>query len=122
MLAWLAGLLTNKVAQSIFSGMGDALGRLRDAKTEEERIKASVELGYLEANAKIIQAEQQSKITSWIRPALALPVVIFWFKVIVYDTVLGLGVTPYPGEGVMWYVTLVPTAYFLVRPFEKWKS
>lgn len=122
MLAWLAGLLTNKVAQSIFSSMGDALGRLRDAKTEEERIKASVELGYLEANAKIIQAEQQSKITSWIRPALALPVVIFWFKVIVYDTVLGLGVTPYPGEGVMWYVTLVPTAYFLVRPFEKWKS
>jgi len=45
-----------------------------------------------EAN-KLIIAEQGHWYTAMIRPLFALPFVIFAFKVIVFDKVLGLGVT-----------------------------
>jgi hypothetical protein len=42
---------------------------------------------------KVLIAEQGSWLTRCIRPLFALPFIIFAFKVIVWDKVLGLGVT-----------------------------
>jgi hypothetical protein len=103
--------------------IGDQLNRAYQTKmlavTDKERIEADKEISNLEARRDVLLAEQGSWMTRWIRPALALPVAIFWFKLLVWDTVLGWGSTPYPGEHVMWYAMLIPTAYFLVRPVEK---
>ena len=93
-----------------------------EAANDKDRIAAEVTISQLEARQAVLVAEQGNWATRWVRPALAFPVVVFWWKVIIWDTVLGLGVTPNPGEYVMAFVVSVPNVYFLVRGFEKWRS
>ena len=120
MIRFLLGLV-NPI-EAIGKQLNKAYFNKLTAENATERVEADVEISYLEAKRDMILAEQGSWMTRWIRPALALPVVIFWFKLLVWDTVLGLGVTPDPGELVMWYAMLIPSAYFLVRPFEKFSA
>lgn len=89
------------------------------ATNDKEKLEHEETIQRLEAQRDVLVKESESRITSWIRPALALPVVLYWWKLIVWDTLLGLGVTPYPGDHVVWFATAIPTAYFLVRPFER---
>ncbi len=70
------------------------------------------------ANAVII-AEQGRWYTAMIRPLLALPVIIYLWKVIVWDKVLGLGTTDTIGGDVgVWAGTIV-TTYVGGRSLEK---
>ncbi len=89
------------------------------AQNDRERLEAEKTISTLEARRDVLLAEQASWMTRWIRPALAAPVVVYVWKVVVYDTVLGWGVTEYPGQFVHWYVMTVTGAYFLMRPVEK---
>lgn len=89
------------------------------AQNDKARLEAEQAISHLEARRDVLLAEQGSWMTRWIRPALAAPVVIYVWKVIVYDTVLQLGVTEYPGEFVNWFVITVTGAYFIMRPIEK---
>jgi hypothetical protein len=67
----------------------------------------------------IIIAEQGRWWTSMIRPLAALPVVIYIWKVIVYDKVLGLGTTDaITGEVGTWAGVII-TTYFGGRTIEK---
>ena len=71
-----------------------------------------------EASATII-AEQGRWYTAIIRPLLALPIIIYFWKVIVWDKVLGLGATdPLTGMVSDWAGTIV-TAYVGGRTVEK---
>lgn len=103
--------------------IGEQLNRAYELKllaaNDKERIEAEKAISQLEARRDVLVAEQGSWMTRWIRPALAFPVVVFWNKLIIYDTVLGLGTTPDPGEYVMWFCVLVPNVYFLVRSNER---
>ena len=103
--------------------IGEQLNRAYEAKllamNDKERIDAEKQISQLEAQRDIIMAEQGHGMTRWIRPMLAAPVVIFWWKIIVWDTVLGWGTTPHPGEYVMWLAVAVPNVFFLMRPVEK---
>lgn len=136
--------LTGGVVKNVTKTITDHLTRKVEAKVDIRQIEADIEinrdtlenmsgmelasqasdlaLARLQSMRDILVKEQQNLLTSWIRPALALPVVIFWGKVIVWDTVLQLGTTPYPGEMVSWMVTLVPPVYFLSRVYEKTKG
>src|SRR5919204_6704875 len=67
----------------------------------------------------IIVAEQGRWWTSMIRPLAALPVVIYTWKVIVYDKCLGLGTTdPITGDVGTWAGVIIIT-YFGGRTIEK---
>lgn len=114
-LSWLTG--------GGISAIGNQILKYQQLKYQAEndidRRKHEETIERLQAQQSILIAESRSKLTAWIRPALAFPVVIYWTKLILWDTVLGLGSTPYPGDHVVWYVTLIPAAYFLVRPFER---
>lgn len=92
------------------------------AQTAEEVLAANHELAWLQAQQSIMIAESGRWYTAWVRPMLCLPAVAFWWKVVIWDTLLGWGVTEYPGEPIMWFVTLVPLTYIAVRPFEKMKG
>jgi len=116
-IGWLISLLNP--LEKIGEQLNDAYRTKVLAQGTEQKLEADMQISQLEARRDILLAEQSNKLTRWIRPALAFPVVVFWFKLIVYDTVLGLGVTPDPGEVVMWYCMLIPTAYFVTRPIEK---
>ena len=113
---------------SWFAGAGiDAIGNqiLRyqelkfQAENDEQARQHEETIRRLEAQQEIVIAEQDRAMTSWIRPAFAALGFILWSKLILWDTVLGLGTTPDPGGFVMWFATLIPTAYFVARPFEK---
>lgn len=118
MLQFLLGLVNPLKA------IGDQLNRAYElkliAENDHERIEAEKTISHLEARRDILLSEQGSWMTRWIRPAMAFPVVVYVNKLIIWDTVLGWGVTPDPGQFINWYVLTVTGAYFLTRPVEKW--
>ena len=71
-----------------------------------------------QASAVII-AEQGHWWTSIIRPLAALPVVIYLWKVVVYDKVLGLGTTDPITDDVGAWAGVIITTYFGGRTIEK---
>lgn len=114
-LNWLVGGGINAIGNQVIKYQQLKL----QADGDREKLEHEETIQRLQAQQAILIEESKHKLTSWIRPALALPVVIYWGKLIVWDTVLQYGSTPYPGDHVVWYVTLIPAAYFLVRPFER---
>jgi hypothetical protein len=75
-----------------------------------------------EVNASVLVAEQGNWITRWVRPVFALPFVLFTWKIVVWDKILGSwthGSTD-PLDPNMWgiYMTVV-VAYFGGRSLEK---
>ena len=117
MLAFLLSLV-NPLAK-IANDLIEAKTRKLDADTEQARIEADVSIVQLEARQAILLAEQGSRMTRWIRPAFALPFVIYNLKVIVWDKVLGLGVTDgLPAE--FWQLQMIVFgAYFVTRGLGK---
>ncbi len=75
-----------------------------------------------EINASVVIAEQGNWITRWVRPAFAAPFIIFTWKVVVWDKVLGSwtnGNTD-PLDPKMWGVFMaVVIAFFGGRTAEK---
>ena len=73
----------------------------------------------VEVAADIVKAEQGRWYTACIRPLMALPFIIFTWKVVVVDKVLKMGTTD-PLDPNMWSVfTAVVVAYFGGRSIEK---
>jgi hypothetical protein len=67
----------------------------------------------------LLTAEQGRLITALPRPLFALAFVIYVWKVVVFDKVLGLGATdPLSGDVAQWAM-IVLTAYFGGRSLEK---
>lgn len=85
--------------------------RLREILTELLETK--------KLQAKVIIAEQNNWYTAMIRPLIALPIIVYLWKTIVWDKVLQWGTTDPLGTELYWVLTSVVTAYFLMRPFEK---
>lgn len=93
--------------------------RAADSATALARIEAEVEVSQLEARQAVIIAEQGSLLTRWIRPAFALPFILYNFKVIVWDKMLGWGVTDDLSSSFWQLQMVIFGAYFLTRGFEK---
>ena len=119
MLSFLLSLVNpiGRIAESI----AEAKLKSLDAATEQERFRAEILLSQLEARQAVLIAEQGSKLTRWVRPAFALPFIIYNFKVVVWDKVLGLGVTDDLSNSYWQLQMVVFGAYFLTRGFEKQK-
>lgn len=100
---------------SVFGGLAKKLTEAyvakEDALTSRERISADVQIKQLEARqAAVISGGR------WIAPIQALFALIFliyWFKVIIWDKVLGLGVTDGLSDGAIWLQNIVIGFCFL---------
>lgn len=122
MWTWLASFLGGPVVKGL---IGAYRARL-DAANTQDRIAADLAAKEIEAEivarkqaSAIIIAEQGRWYTAIIRPLLALPVIIYFWKVIVWDKVLGLGSTdPLTGMIADWS-GLILTAYVGGRSIEK---
>ncbi|MDI3469874.1 MAG: hypothetical protein OJF62_001937 [Pseudolabrys sp.] len=122
MWTWLASLIGGPVV----SGLINAYKAKLDAANTQDRIAANLAAKEIEAEiaaradaSKIIIAEQGRWYTAIIRPLLAAPVIIYFWKVIVWDKVLGLGTTdPITGMVADW-TGLIITAYVGGRSIEK---
>ena len=122
MLAWLASLIGGPIVNGLIEGYKEKL----DSANTHDRIAADLAVKDIEGEiaarqqaSAIIIAEQGRWYTAIIRPLLALPIIIYFWKVIVWDKVLGLGVTdPLTGMAADWAGTIV-TAYVGARTVEK---
>jgi len=114
-LSWITGGGLKSITQSLTHAYEMKLR----ATTDKQKLEADMVIQQLLARQAVLLAEQGRWYTAWIRPMLALPVVILVWKLLVYDTVLKLGVTPDPGAVVTGIVWTVIGAYFLTRPFER---
>jgi len=122
MWTWLASLIGGPV----ITGLINAYKAKLDAANIQDRIAADLAAKEIEAEIEarkqasaIIIVEQGRWYTAIIRPLLALPIIIYLWKVIVWDKVLGLGSTdPIIGMIADWTGTIL-AAYVGGRSIEK---
>lgn len=121
-LGWLGNLLGGPFAKAAV----DAYRAKLAAENTSEKIAAeltarelAVEQREAEVNAQIVTAEQGRWYTALPRPLFAYAFVVYAWKVVVWDRVLGLGSTaPLSGDVAQWAM-IVLTAYFGGRSLEK---
>lgn len=122
MLAWLAQFLTPHIVGGLIDGYKAKLAAANTEGAQAAELARAALLAEIEARKSadaIIIAEQGRWWTAIIRPLLAAPVVIFLWKVIVWDKVLGLGSTDaLTGDVAMWAGAIV-TTYVGGRSLEK---
>lgn len=118
LLSWLGGGIADKVLAY--------LQKQADAQTEEGKRNAEITVAALKAEVEaraaakeVIIAEQGRWYTAIVRPLLAFPVIIYFWKVIVWDKVLALGTTDPLGGIVAEWSGAVVLAYVGGRSLEK---
>lgn len=118
------GTIVSWFAKSGVASIGDQLNKAYqaklNAKNQKERVEADILIEQLRTQQAIVIAEQQNWLTRGVRPAIAYPFAFYLAKILIWDKCFGLGSTPDIPQH-MWYMYGgVMTAYFGVRPFEKW--
>lgn len=121
-LGWLGKLLGGPFAKAAV----DAYRAKLSAENTSEKIAAdltgrelAVEQREAEINASVVVAEQGAWYTALPRPMFAFAFVIYVWKVVVWDKVLGFGTTDPLGGDVAQWAMIVLTAYFGGRSLEK---
>lgn len=122
MWAWLASFLGGPVVNGL---IGAYKARL-DAANTQDRIAADLAAKEIEAEiaarkeaSAIIITEQGRWYTAIVRPLLTFPIIIYFWKCLVWDKVLGLGSTdPITGMVADWSGMII-TAYVGGRSIEK---
>jgi hypothetical protein len=122
MWSWIVSL----IGGSVITGLINAYKAKLDASNTRDRIAADLAAREIEAEIEarkqasaVIIAEQGRWYTAIIRPLIAAPVIIYLWKVIVWDKVLGLGTTdPITGMIADW-TGMIVTAYVGGRSVEK---
>src|SRR5690349_5033133 len=122
MLQWLAQFLTAPIINGFLNAYKAKLAAANAQGAQAVEVARAALLAEIEArrNANaVILAEQGRWYTAIIRPLLAAPVVIYLWKVIVWDIVLGLGTTDPIGGDVAEWAGWIVTAYVGGRSLEK---
>lgn len=122
LLGWLGNLLGGPFAKAAV----DAYRAKLSAENTSEKIAADlaareldVEQRERELSAQVVVAEQGRWFTALPRPLFAFAFVIYVWKVVVWDKVLGLGTTDALSGDVAQWAMIVLTAYFGGRSIEK---
>lgn len=117
LLGWLGNLLGGPFAKAAV----DAYRAKLTADNTGEKIAAdlTVEQREREVDAQIVVAEQGRWYTALPRPLFAAAFIIYTWKVVVWDRVLGWGTTPPLSGDVGQWAMIVLTAYFGGRSLEK---
>jgi hypothetical protein len=122
LLGWIGNLLGGPFAQAAVEAYRAKLSSDNTADKIAADLAArelQVEQRECELAAQIVSAEQGKWYTALPRPLFAYAFVIYAWKVVVIDKVLGLGTTdPLSGDAGQW-ATIVLTAYFGGRSLEK---
>ncbi|MFA5899573.1 MAG: hypothetical protein WC829_10715 [Hyphomicrobium sp.] len=89
-----------------------------NAGNDKDRIAAEVEIENLKARRDVVLSAARDP---WWSPRTIMGwcVAAFVVKVVLWDTVLGLGVTPNPGSMVWWIVVTVIGFYFFSKSAEQ---
>jgi hypothetical protein len=91
MWAFLLGLI-NPLA-GIAKALAAAQVQRANAQTEQQRIAADERIATLNARRDSILAAQSDPFERWVRIGFALPFILYIWKLVVWDKLLGLGAT-----------------------------
>ena len=94
--------------------IADARIAATQATTDKERIEQEERVKALEARRDVLRAESDGRVNSTIRALLATPVIVFLWKVIIWDKVLALGTTDDLSEN-LWYVAMMVLGFYYVH-------
>lgn len=86
-----------------------------NAETEQKRIEAEENIVALEAQRDVLLKEQDNFFTRSVRPMWTYPFIIYTWKIVVWDKVLGWGVTDPLDEKMWWLAMVMASAYFVSR-------
>jgi hypothetical protein len=121
-LAWLGNLIGGPFIKAALDAYRAklALANSEDQRTAElMKRELDVERRARELATQVVTAEQGRWYTALPRPLFALAFIVYVWKVVVWDKVLGLGSTdPLSGDVAQWAM-IVLTAYFGGRSLEK---
>ena len=122
MWQWLASFLTAPIINGFLDAYKAKLDSQNTQSAQAVEVARAALLAEVDARKSanaIIIAEQGRWYTAMVRPLLVLPVIIYLWKVIVWDKVLGWGTTDViAGDVGIWAGTIV-TTYVGERSLEK---
>lgn len=110
---------------SIVAGLFDPLTKItgqiaqvrleaEKAKTDKDRIAANERIKSLEARREVLVKSSDSQFNGVIRGLFALPFVIYTWKLIIWDKVLGWGTTD-PLSEMLTYLLMVIVGFYFVH-------
>lgn len=119
-------LLLSFFGGPVITGLIDGYKAKLAAQNTKGRLAADLAMKEIEAEIdarkearKIIIAEQGWWVTAVVRPLFAIPLIIFWWKIIIWDKLLGWGATDaLTGHTEQWAMVIIG-AYFVGRSGEK---
>lgn len=91
MIGWLLSLI-NPLGR-IVDKLADAHVQRANAATEQQRIAADERIKTLEARRDVILKAQSDPFERWVRVGFSLPFVLYLWKLVVWDKLLGWGAT-----------------------------
>ena len=112
------GGLVNSAVQA-YSAKQDAGVKKDQIDTDLVAKAATLSVQEAQLNEQIIIAEQGNWLTRMARPAIAFPFILYLWKVIIWDKVLGWGVTDPLGTNLDTIMGTIIASYFIGRTVEK---
>lgn len=116
MLGFLLGLVNPLAA--IGQQLANAYAQKQDAQTAQQRIAADERIAALEAQRDVVIAASINDKWWSPRTIMGWSAAAYVFKIVVWDTVFQLGVTPDPGAQVTYIVMTVVGFYFVTKGVE----
>ena len=104
-LVKLFGLLSGPIVGSL----ADAYKARQEAKTDETRVAADERVKTIEAQARV-----HGTLESVMRMAVAIPFIVYLWKVIIYDKVLELGTTDNLSQN-LWNIFYIILAFYFLH-------
>ena len=107
-LNWLSGGIIGQLANGYFKHLENKA----NSTNERERIKAEAELGRITAKSKTVQVAMAYRAFWIVWLIFTVPLGLWWGKIIVWDTMLGWGVTsPLYGQIALWAEMIVHSIF-----------
>jgi hypothetical protein len=106
------GFLTGSVFRELTGSLSRAYEAKQKALTDKDRIEAEKQIAFYEQQISLARTAAEND--KWYSPRslMGWACAAYVLKIVVYDTVLQLGVTPNPGDQVNGIVALILGFYF----------
>ena len=111
-MSWLISLLTGGIIGQIAAPLNEAYRNKLTADTDAKKLAAEQAIAFYEGQINLATAAAQHDKWWSTRELIGKCALVYVFKIIVWDTVLSLGVTPDPGPQVTGIVMVVIGFYF----------
>lgn len=117
----LLGFFTGPLSE-ISNDLKEAYQSKLIAANDAERLAVQERITLLEARKSIVLAAQSDPVERWVRIGFTLPFIVYVNKVVLWDKVLGWGVTDALSDNFAWIMMTILGGYFLETAIKRVKK